>query len=113
MYIGIQFHRSKELYKIERILTEANQFLTIAVVYSQYFLLHTAVVDCDVLDTIENGYIEYSDGTVYQSVATYNCHIGHELTLPGNAMRTCESNGVWNGTAPTCNSEFCLLYLLF
>ena len=70
-------------------------------------------MDCDVLDTIENGYIEYSDGTVYQSVATYNCHIGHNLTMSGDEMRTCGSDGMWNGTAPTCNSEFCLLHLPF
>ena len=64
-----------------------------------------SVVDCDVLDTIENGYIEYSDGTVYQSVATYNCHIGHNLTMSGDEMRTCGSDGMWNGSAPTCDSE--------
>ena len=63
-------------------------------------------VDCDVLDTIENGYIEYSEGTVYQSVATYNCHNGHALTMSGDEMRTCGSDGMWNGTAPTCASEY-------
>ena len=67
--------------------------------------LHTTVVDCDVLDTIENGYIEYSDGTVYQSVATYNCHIGYQLTVIESVTRTCRSNGMWNGIAPICNSE--------
>ena len=61
------------------------------------------------LDTIENGYIEYSDGTVYQSVATYNCHNGHELTITGNEMRTCGSDGSWNGTAPECNSKMVIL----
>ena len=62
-------------------------------------------MDCDVLDTIENGYIEYSDGTVYQSVATYNCHNGHNLAMSGDEMRTCGSDGMWNGTAPMCDSE--------
>ena len=57
------------------------------------------------VDTIENGYIEYSDGTVYQSVATYNCHNGHNLTMTGDEMRTCGSDGMWNGTAPMCDSE--------
>ena len=68
-------------------------------------------VDCDVLDTIENGYIEYSEGTVYQSVATYNCHNGYNLAMTGDEMRTCGSDGMWNGTAPTCNSELCSLYM--
>ena len=68
-------------------------------------------MDCDVLDTIENGYIEYSDGTVYQSVATYSCHSGHLLTVTVSATRHCGSNGIWNGTAPTCNSESKLDYI--
>ena len=68
-------------------------------------------MDCDVLDTIENGYIEYSDGTVYQSVATYNCHSGHLLTVTVSATRHCGSIGTWNGTAPTCNSESKLDYI--
>ena len=67
-------------------------------------------MDCDVLDTIENGYIEYSEGTVYQSVATYNCHNGHNLTMTGDEMRNCGSDGRWNGTAPTCNSKSKLIY---
>ena len=76
-----------------------------------HLIIHTILgLDCDVLDTIENGYIEYSDGTVYQSVATYNCHIGHNLAMSGNEMRTCESDGMWDGTAPTCNSEYLPLY---
>ena len=69
------------------------------------FLDFYKVADCDVLDTIENGYIEYLEGTVYQSVATYNCHNGYELTMSGDEMRTCGSDGMWNGTAPTCDSE--------
>ena len=77
------------------------------VICSQYFPHYTTVerIYCDVLGTIENGYIEYSNGTVYQSVVTYNCHNGHNLTMTGDEMRTCESDGRWNGTAPTCNSE--------
>ena len=68
-------------------------------------------MDCDVLDTIENGYIEYSDGTVYQSVATYNCHSGHLLTATVSIARNCGSNGMWDGAAPTCNSESKLYYI--
>ena len=71
---------------------------------STYYLC--TVVDCDVLDSVENGYIEYSDGTIYLSEATYNCHNGHNLTMSGDVMRTCQGNGLWNGTVPTCNSEY-------
>ena len=78
--------------------------------YAPHYM-HNLGVDCDVLDTIENGYIEYSDGTVYLSVATYNCHIGHELTMSGDEMRTCGSDGNWNGTAPTCNSEYLPIFI--
>ena len=69
------------------------------------------VVDCDVLDTIENGYIQYSDGTVYQSVATYSCHSGHLLTATVSITRNCGSNGMWDGAAPTCNSELKLYHI--
>ena len=68
-------------------------------------------MDCDVLDAIENGYIEYSDGTVYQSVATYNCHNGYQLTVIESVTKTCGSNGMWNGIAPICNSESKIYYI--
>ena len=73
---------------------------------------YTVGVDCDVLDTIEGGYIEYSQGTVYQSVATYNCHSGHLLNVVESDTRTCASDGTWNGSAPTCSSELNLVFVI-
>lgn len=36
----------------------------------------------------------------YNSTATYNCEDGYSLT--GVSVRTCLSNGVWNGDPPHC-----------
>ena len=84
------------------------------IMYVNHILLCTYIrkyagVDCDVLDSIENGYVVYTDGTLYQSEATYNCHNGYQLSMSAYQMRTCQSNGMWNGTAPSCNSEFITL----
>ena len=88
------------------VLQDKSQLCIISSIHFSSYIVFYSVLDCDVLDTIENGYIEYSDGTVYQSVATYNCHNGHNLAMTGNEMRTCGSDGNWNGTAPTCDSEY-------
>ncbi len=34
--------------------------------------------------------------------ATYTCSTGY--TLNGSTTRTCQTNGAWSGTAPTCNA---------
>ena len=57
------------------------------------------------LSAVENGYIVYSTGTVYQSEASYACNHGYELSTTGDEMRTCGLGSMWNGTAPTCQSE--------
>ena len=36
-------------------------------------------------------------------MANYSCDAGY--TLDGSAWRTCQSNGSWTGTEPTCNRE--------
>jgi hypothetical protein len=45
------------------------------------------------------GQVMTSNGNVYNSVASYSCNGG---TLQGNATRTCQANGQWSGTQPTC-----------
>ena len=61
-----------------------------------------ADVDCGGLDII-NGYISYSTGTTYNSVATYSCDTGYELQ--GGQTRTCQNNGTWSGDMPSCQSK--------
>ena len=41
--------------------------------------------------------------TIYNSVATYYCsQTGYQLI--GQSQRTCQSNGVWSGSQPYCQS---------
>lgn len=40
-------------------------------------------------------------GTVFESQATYTCNDGFIISS-GNDTRTCEANGEWSGTDPTC-----------
>ena len=42
-------------------------------------------------------------GTVYGSVATYNCSVGY--TQQGNATVLCLATGQWSGPPPVCSSE--------
>ena len=41
-----------------------------------------------------------TNGTIFQSVATYTCDNGYNLV--GIQNRTCESNAVWSGDEPEC-----------
>ncbi|XP_041359418.1 CUB and sushi domain-containing protein 1-like [Gigantopelta aegis] len=42
----------------------------------------------------------------YNSIITYSCVKGYNLTA-GNLQRTCQNNGKWSGTAPTCSIIHC------
>ncbi len=47
--------------------------------------------------------------------ATYTCNTGYNLTC--GVTRTCQANGTWSGTAPTCESihfhlNLCILFYL-
>ena len=51
--------------------------------------------------SLTNGMISYSDPTLGEdSVATHNCDTSY--TLKGDSTRTCDSDGTWSGSAPTC-----------
>ena len=58
---------------------------------------------------LENGEITYNVNTEgagvrpINTVATHRCAEGY--TLNGDTTRTCESDGNWNGDAPTCEGE--------
>lgn len=56
--------------------------------------------DCGPLPNSENGRVDTSGGTVVGSRATYACNIGYQLS--GDASRTCDSDGIWNGSQPEC-----------
>ncbi len=66
--------------------------------------VHTvhAAVDCGSL-TVPNGQVSTSSGTTFMNTATYTCDHGYNLNRA--TIRTCEANGTWNLTAPTCDRE--------
>lgn len=60
-------------------------------------------VDCGDLENPENGVVSLT-GTTFTSVATYSCNFGF-FFVGGDEVRTCQSNGTWSGTQPTCLGE--------
>ena len=60
-------------------------------------------VSCGQLDRPSNGRVNTSAGTSFGDVARYSCDTGY--TLYGPAERTCQADGRWNGSVPTCESE--------
>ena len=61
------------------------------------------VVDCGSLASPANGQVSLTT-TTFGSTATYECDAGYVL-VGGEETRTCQENGQWSGTAPTCNSK--------
>ena len=60
------------------------------------------VVDCGTLTAPTNGTISFTT-TTFGSTATYSCNTGY--TLSGGSIRTCQSDGTWSGSVPTCEGE--------
>ena len=69
------------------------------------FLLLT-VVDCGNLTDPANGQVDHTAGTLLGQNATYSCNTGYNLV--GDSTRTCQAEGEWSGSAPTCQGM--LLY---
>ncbi len=67
---------------------------------AQQLLSPIPAPQCPTLPPPLNGRVSASGGT-----ATYTCSTGY--TLSGSSTRTCQTNGVWSGTAPTCNAVQC------
>ena len=51
-------------------------------------------------------------GVTPGSTVLYHCVAGSLVTLSGQSIRTCQSDGTWSGTTPSCvcTSEFTLSY---
>lgn len=73
------------------------------------FLMHrslmvvlSCVVQCSVLVNPVNGSIFCSRQLpVYEDVCNFTCNTGYELI--GGNIRTCQKDGNWSGSSPTCN----------
>lgn len=60
-------------------------------------------MDCGLLENPSNGQVTLS-GTVFESVATYQCDSGFNLV--GNVERVCQASGEWSGTDASCDGKF-------
>ncbi len=69
-----------------------------------------AVVNCGNLTPI-NGII-FLETTVFGSVANYSCN-NSDHQLVGDAVRICQANGTWNGSAPTCGEPVIIDHVLW
>jgi hypothetical protein len=61
-----------------------------------------APVDCGKLDDPKNGKVK-APTTTYKSEATYSCDPNYGPSV--TAKRTCQADGTWSGTAPSCQCE--------
>ena len=66
-------------------------------------------MNCGTLSNPANGRVIYTAGTTFGRTATYTCNTGY--TRVGSSTRTCQSTGVWSGSAPTCQGIFLLCAL--
>ncbi len=57
---------------------------------------------CESLPDITNGGVELT-GTFVGATATYTCITGYILV--GNSQRTCQDNGDWSDSEPSCRSK--------
>ena len=65
-----------------------------------FFIL--AVVDCGNLNDPDNGQVIHATVTTFGQTATYSCNSGYNLV--GDSTRTCQAEGEWSGSVPTCQS---------
>ena len=70
-------------------------------------LLSCYIVDCGPLSNPANGQVDISSGTTLNSVATYSCYTGYNVT--GESTRICTADGQWTSSAPTCVGKLCLV----
>jgi len=58
--------------------------------------------DCGIPDAPVNGNVSLSSTTVGHTV-NYTCEQGYKLL--GTSSRTCQDNGQWSGTQPSCSRK--------
>ena len=67
------------------------------------------MIDCGNLGNPNNGQVMITGGLVPTAIAgedataMYTCNQGYNLV--GEEVRTCQANGVWDGTEPACTGE--------
>ena len=72
------------------------------------FILHLAMgQDCENLPNPENGRVVLN-GNNPGSTATYSCDTRYRLV--GSEERTCQNDGEWSESAPTCECKHVLVH---
>ena len=65
--------------------------------------IYFAEINCPNLMDPTNGVVSFS-ATTPGSSATYTCNTGYQLE--GTSPRTCQDNGTWSGSDPTCTRMY-------
>ena len=60
-------------------------------------------VQCPTIDPPSNSGLEIAGPGGYEDVATYSCDTG--FSLVGMSERSCQSDGTWSGSEPTCEGK--------
>ncbi|KAH3700409.1 hypothetical protein DPMN_075385 [Dreissena polymorpha] len=63
------------------------------------------IKDCGTINHMVLGSVTYTQGTVYNSIATFSCPLGYRLL--GNRTVTCLETGMWSANAPACTPVDC------
>ena len=66
-------------------------------------------IDCETLLDPAFGTVGTGNANRYPSTAIYDCDEGFQMNQvgEGGAIRTCDTAGVWEGVAPTCEGGVC------
>ena len=57
--------------------------------------------DCGPITSPTDGSVDSSEGTVYLSVAVFECNLGY--TMAGSETSMCEATADWSDPTPDCN----------
>jgi len=85
-----------------------SDFIYIKLYYSM-FLVQLSVL-CGTPSYLSNGQRRYSS-TIVGSRVSYTCNTGY-LRTAGSSSRTCQSNGQWSGSHPTCTRKSTLCHYI-
>ena len=77
---------------------------------SCFFIWNYITVNCGTPRSLSNGQRRYSS-TTFGYTVTYTCNTGY-LRTAGSSSRTCQSNGQWSGTHPTCTRKSTLCHFI-
>ena len=61
-------------------------------------------ISCGNLANILHGSEDFSDGTLFLSVAVFSCESGY--VLQGAQLSVCGADGTWSSEVPTCKGTY-------